>query len=270
MSSKSVRNVKIGFFFVFLIVSMAGVLPIKLKSLFKSEAGLSYLNCFSAGLFLAIAAIHLMPEAVHEHQEYAEHHGIERPFPLTFCMMLLGYLLVLLVDKVMAQRFLANKSEEAEPSTIEMAAANVQPTDTEKQQPVRAVQKATVSRASCIILVIALVVHSFIEGVAVGIQETFDFALFLAISVAIHKLPTAISLGGTLTRSDFTFWKGFGLVFAFAVATPIGLLIGMGLESSIPLAAPVLNSLSAGTFIYVSCSEILVYEFGRGLNKHWL
>lgn len=163
------RNVKVGFLFVFLIVSMIGVLPIKLKSVFKSEAGLSYLNCFSAGLFLAIAAVHLMPEAVHEHQEYTEHHGIERPFPLTFCMMLLGYLLVLLVDKVMMQSFLASKKHEAERSTVEMVTANAQPNDTEKQQSACAVQKSTVSRATCIILVIALVVHSFIEGIAVGI-----------------------------------------------------------------------------------------------------
>lgn len=133
MSSKSVRNVKIGFLFVFLVVSMAGVLPIKLKSLFKSESALSYLNCFSAGLFLAIAAVHLMPEAVHEHQEYTEHHDIERPFPLTFCMMLVGYLLVLLVDKVMMQSiFVAKFSKKEDPAPVTAEMANLPEPDTEK------------------------------------------------------------------------------------------------------------------------------------------
>ena len=113
------------------------------------------------------------------------------------------------------------------------------------------------SKSTCIVLVIALFVHSIIEGIAVGIQDTFDFALFLSISIALHKLAAAVSLGGTVSRTDFTFWKGFGLIAFFAVATPIGLLVGLGLKSSSPLAAPVLNSLSAGTFIYVSCTEIL-------------
>jgi solute carrier family 39 (zinc transporter), member 1/2/3 len=72
----------------------------------KSEAMLSYLNCFSAGMFLAIALIHMMPESVEQHREWALHEELEEPFPLPYCMMFVGYLIVLLVDRVIMHKFM--------------------------------------------------------------------------------------------------------------------------------------------------------------------
>ena len=67
---------------------------------------LSYLNCFSAGMFLAIALIHMMPESVEAHREWALHEELEEPFPLPYCMMFVGYLIVLLVDRVIMHKFM--------------------------------------------------------------------------------------------------------------------------------------------------------------------
>lgn len=47
------------------------------------------------------------------------------------------------------------------------------------------------------------------------------------------------------------------------------MVIGLLLSDTSELVSVVVMSLSAGTFIYVSCTEILQHEFERGLRQ-WL
>ena len=62
----AIRDFKIVMIFVMFSVSLSGILPLKIEAIKKSEARLSYLNCFSAGMFLAIALIHMMPKSVND------------------------------------------------------------------------------------------------------------------------------------------------------------------------------------------------------------
>lgn len=106
-------------------------------------------------------------------------------------------------------------------------------------------------------LVVALCTHSIFEGIAVGIQQDYDFTGYLSLSIALHNLVAAISLGGTFSRSGFTFPKAFGLLISFSLSTPIGMTIGILLTDQDPIVSIILMSISAGTFIYVSCTEIM-------------
>ena len=100
-------------------------------------------------------------------------------------------------------------------------------------------------------------VHSILEGVAISIQPEFDLALMLAIGIALHHLCASVVLGGTIANTDFsTISKVINMLF-FAVSLPLGMLIGLAIDHKSELLNAILMSLSAGTFIYVSCSEIL-------------
>jgi zinc transporter ZupT len=83
-----------------IFISMAGILTYRLVIFRKNERGLSYLNCFSAGMFVSIGFIHMLPEAVEQYEEFVKERHWENAFPLPFCLMFAGYLLVLLVDRV--------------------------------------------------------------------------------------------------------------------------------------------------------------------------
>ena len=61
----------------------------------------------------------------------------------------------------------------------------------------------TVSKASAIILVLAIGVHAFFEGIAFGMMKTIDEAGKLAAGIIIHKSAAAISLGGAFANSGF-------------------------------------------------------------------
>lgn len=70
-------------------------------------------------------------------------------------------------------------------------------------------------------------------------------------------MVASVSLGGTFVRSGFTFRKAFLLLLSFALSTPIGVAIGLSLSSESILVSSILLSVSCGTFIYVSCTEII-------------
>lgn len=119
--------------FIVLIAALAfisGVLPYLITACRKNMSVIGLANAFSGGIFLAIALIHILPEAAEEYQEYiheTEHDhsedvvfvpsdpfdwpensrrnlhggGVESAgFPLPFFIVFLGYALILFIDKV--------------------------------------------------------------------------------------------------------------------------------------------------------------------------
>ena len=104
--AKGVRRFKFIMMFVFFCTCQTGLIP-KLCSLGpgskRSETALSLLNCFSAGIFLAMAILHLMPASVEIHAAWAKKNNVEEPFPLPYLCFLAGYCLVLFIDKVLSR-----------------------------------------------------------------------------------------------------------------------------------------------------------------------
>ena len=104
-SGLSVRDFKIILLFSMIVTMGFGLLPRVCGVCKGGDVILSLLNCFSGGIFLGMSLIHIMPEAAEEYGEWAEENGIEKPFPLPFVMIFLGYLLILAVDRVLAGKF---------------------------------------------------------------------------------------------------------------------------------------------------------------------
>lgn len=51
------------------------------------------------------------------------------------------------------------------------------------------------------------------------------------------------------------------MVFMFAIATPLGVGIGMALSDAGDLVDIIFSSLAGGSFVYIACSEVIVQEF---------
>ena len=82
------------------------------------------------------------------------------------------------------------------------------------------------------LLMLALSVHSFFEGLACGLQMNLSQCLNIVIAIGVHKSIAGSSLGIALVR---TFPNDFSTVrwciFIFAMASPVGIFIGMVLNS---------------------------------------
>ena len=110
----NIKGFKIGMLFAIWLCCMAGIMPKLIPAINKNGNVLSFLNCFSAGIFLGMALIHIIPESVEVWEKYAEKKLIERPFPLPFVLIYVGYLIVLSVDRVIAGFLLKLTGKEKE------------------------------------------------------------------------------------------------------------------------------------------------------------
>ena len=99
----------------------------------------------------------------------------------------------------------------------------------------------------------ALLVHSLIEGLALGILETEEDVVTLGVAIAVHKLPAGLALG--IALKELPKMKSLAVMGTFVLATPLGIAIGMGIEElEEPLVTGILLAICAGSFIYCACS----------------
>ena len=71
--------------------------------------------------------------------------------------------------------------------------------------------------------------HSLIDGLAIGVFKEASEMLVLSLSVIIHKVPVACTVGTTF-KSNGQPLKKFSTLFIFILfmlASPLGMLLGM-------------------------------------------
>jgi solute carrier family 39 (zinc transporter), member 1/2/3 len=105
---------------------------------------------------------------------------------------------------------------------------------------------------------------------AVGLAKTEGAALNMILAIVIHKGAAGSSLGISLVKTfpnDFKMVRA--LVFTFACATPLGVIIGMLIRGhGGDLMEIIFSSIAAGSFVYIACSEVIVEEFSVPGNRY--
>jgi len=116
------------------------------------------------------------------------------------------------------------------------------------------------------ILTIVLSVHSFISGLALGVESNTTSLIALTVAIVSHKWVESFAVGVSLVRMGVPFKKFFLIMLAYSSMTPVGVFTGMGIYKAlqgdgITLFSGIVGAVSAGTFIYVAVVDILVEEF---------
>ncbi|CAD5205656.1 unnamed protein product [Bursaphelenchus okinawaensis] len=116
-------------------------------------------------------------------------------------------------------------------------------------------------------IVLAIAFHAIIEGLALGVQTDPAKIWAIFISLTVHKLIVAFSIGLQLARTHAHSLKWVILsMVLIAFMTPIGGVIGMlvrhasmnaQLQDTIIL---ICHGLTVGTFLYVTFFEVLIHE----------
>ena len=114
---------------------------------------------------------------------------------------------------------------------------------------------------SAFILVVALSVQAYFEGIAFGLLTSIESVWQLGIGILIHKSAVALSLGGAFANTKYTLREILLFLGVYSIIAPIGIIIGMAITESNKLVDTTFMSISGGTFIYVACSEIIANEF---------
>ena len=111
------------------------------------------------------------------------------------------------------------------------------------------------------ILLIALSVHGIFEGIALGVMNTLKECSILFSAIILHKWAAAFALGISFYKSGTETELFIKMIVLFTSFGPLGVIIGMIFTDAGNLIKGIMLSISGGTFIYVSASEVIVEEF---------
>uniref|UniRef100_A0A182PI61 C-type lectin domain-containing protein n=1 Tax=Anopheles epiroticus TaxID=199890 RepID=A0A182PI61_9DIPT len=291
---------------------LCGVLPIYISQRNRQRypGTLSFLLCFGAGVLLATAIVHMLPEIRSSLGEYAE---------IVFCV---GFFLMYAIDELVefcgigghdhggeerqeqerstpycggeesdaassssrrerrygaydeTKSLLGGNDPEATVTRRSMenlvglvgnvsrrSSTNVPPSVGRPSQQ----SAAELQLTGVFGLLLALCMHSLLEGLAIGVQNSGPKVLLLLGAVSAHKFVVGFALGVQLCANGARERCSHVLqVLTFSLGSVAGIGVGMGLdglnETLTTLIMPILQGLAGGTLLYVTVSEVLPRE----------
>lgn len=118
-----------------------------------------------------------------------------------------------------------------------------------------------------VLLVLAITLHNFPEGLAVGVafgaagagfpQATIAAAAALAIGIGIQNFPEGLAVSAPLRREGLSRWKSFLLGQASGIVEPIAGVLGAAAVYFFRPLLPYALSFAAGAMIYVVVEELI-------------
>ncbi len=224
---------------VFLTGLAGGLAAIRLGRSSSGQRWFSLGSALAGGVFLGAGLIHLLPDAAQGFGQYYK--GLD--YPLAFIICALGFLSVLLLEKVIfAER-------DDEPGGQAAAAGPM-----------------------AFLLTVVLSFHSLLAGLALGVESTLTGSLAIFFAIVAHKGSAGFALGVDLERAGVAANKRWSALGIFSLSTPIGILTGAGLVAltsgpSGRLVEAVFDSLAAGTFLYIAVLDIIQEEFFQPTDR---
>jgi len=101
--------------------------------------------------------------------------------------------------------------------------------------------------------------HSFFDGFAIAVSFELEPALgfFVISAVVLHRLPTGISIACLLLANHYETRRAWRILALLAGLTVVGALMGTFSSLGDPFHLSLAVGLSAGTFLYISTSDLL-------------
>ncbi|KAL4240003.1 hypothetical protein ACF0H5_000798 [Mactra antiquata] len=122
-----------------------------------------------------------------------------------------------------------------------------------------------------IALFIALSIHMLFDGLSLGLLQDAQQVWSLLLALTFHKLLIFFSIGLHFCENMTTCKFAFSMIY-ISLVSPFGTGIGILMSTHQPSVtmttiSAVLQSIAAGTFMYVAIFEILLKEFSLSRNQ---
>ncbi|MDD5331560.1 MAG: ZIP family metal transporter [Candidatus Nanoarchaeia archaeon] len=208
--------------FLVSLISFIGVLTLSLKEKILDKIVLILVS-LAAGALMGGAFLHLIPEAIELNNKN------------TFLFLLVGFILFLLIEKILHWRHCHKGHCEVH----------------------------TFAHMS----LFGDMVHNLIDGLIIAASFVVDVSLGITTTIAVmlHEIPQEIGDFGVLVYGGFKKGKALLLNFLTALTAVFGGLVGYFLANQIGSFTEFLIPFAAGGFIYISASD-LVPELRKELN----
>jgi ZIP family zinc transporter len=126
-----------------------------------------------------------------------------------------------------------------------------------------------------ILLILAITLHNFPEGLAVGVafgavaagmpSATLPAAIALAIGIGIQNFPEGLAVAMPLRGEGMSRWKSFWYGQASALVEPVAAVLGVSIVLAARAALPYALSFAAGAMLFVVIEQ-LIPESQAGSN----
>ena len=214
---------------------VGGLIPIVAQRLEGGRRFFSLGNAFAGGVFLGAGFIHLLPDGVEKLRGVSD-------FPIAGLLATLGLALLLLIDRVIFSHHDLEEGRRRDAATY------------------------------AYVLTFILSVHSIIAGISLGLETHVSVSVVILLAILFHKGSAAFALMVGLHHAGVETTRQKGILGAFVLMTPLGLIAGTVASAALSgnvatLAEGGFDALAAGTFIYVAVLDILDEELAKGEDK---
>ncbi|XP_057765485.1 zinc transporter 2 [Salvia miltiorrhiza] len=242
-----------------------------------NEAFLVMGTQFAGGVFLGTALMHFLSDSNESFEELTT-----KEYPFAFMLASAGYLMTMGADCLVSYVYAKEGNHasahshlqlQANPSNAEGNNNSLSLDSKSQDNNSREAQASVTSLGDSVLLIAALCFHSVFEGIAIGVAETKADAWRALWTVCLHKIFAAVAMGIALLRMmpQRPLVSSAAYAFAFAISSPIGVAIGIVIDSTTQGAVAdwifaISMGLACGVFIYVSINHLLSKGY-MPLNK---
>ncbi|KAK3026863.1 hypothetical protein RJ639_041990 [Escallonia herrerae] len=118
------------------------------------------------------------------------------------------------------------------------------------------------------VLELGIVSHSIIIGISLGVSHSPCTIRPLIAALSFHQFFEGFALGGCISQAQFKTLHSTLMACFFAVTTPVGIAIGIGVSSFYNANSPralviegVFDSISAGILVYMALVDLIAADF---------
>ncbi|KAK5714349.1 high-affinity Zn(2+) transporter zrt1 [Elasticomyces elasticus] len=262
---------RIGLLFVILVTSALGVFAPILTSRFTSwkqdHLVIVAMRQFGTGIIISTAIVHLFTHA--ELYFGSECLGGLDYEATTGAILMAGLFLTFIIEYVAHRVSNRNTSTTTQPSTSDPKTTDVASEDSLRPTNT-APQNLTLATT---IMEAGIIFHSLLIGLVLVVAGDSGF-ITLFIVILFHQIFEGFSLGSRIAMIPGGFGHKILLGVVFALTTPLGMAIGIGVLSkfngndpSTLIAIGTLNAFSAGILLWVGVVEMWFQEWFLGPLK---
>lgn len=120
------------------------------------------------------------------------------------------------------------------------------------------------------LFIIAITIHNFPEGLAVGVgfgDDNVKNGLSIALGIGLQNMPEGLAVALSLVREKYNVKKAFLVALLTGLVEPIGGLMGLGLVSIFEPILPFILAFAAGAMLFVISDEIIPETHNNGNER---
>ena len=117
------------------------------------------------------------------------------------------------------------------------------------------------------LLVLAITIHNFPEGLAVGVSfgaEDLATGAAVAVAIALQNIPEGLAVAAPMVREGYSRKYAAGLALATGLVEPIGGLLGVSIIAVAQVLLPYGLAFAAGAMIFVVGEEMVPESHAGG------